>query len=354
MKKIILATMFVATFTLLAIPAMAQADMCSPFPCSVGGTPIPFDGSLMPSATGSQAVLRLTAPKGTRIAMTIQEPGGPPNSSVFAMVDGEYPGGSEQAIAVSAGYDQAGNPLTQLPEVFTTDVDATWTVSVMTSCGLCANPSPIPYHVEVAIDSGCIQTTSIPLCYFNPNPNPNPTPVPPVSNPVPPPPPAPAPVVSPPPPPSTAGMSPSCVPEHGSVGQMLLRSLKCTGTQMVLITKCGVNVALLLVPAAKAVKLIDKGAKLSTVLASFPAKSRPVVKAFWDLAHFKILKGAPKGYGTTKDLVKAFLDAKTRAQFISLLPNLRKAVSRYDYNQFALDLTKIAGLDSCVQAVVNG
>ena len=78
-----------------------------------------------------------------------------------------------------------------------------------------------------------------------------------------------------------------------------------------------------------------------------------MVKVVWDLAHFKIVKGAPVGYRTTKDVVEKFLNVRTADQALLLLPNMYKALSHTDYNQFALDLTKITGLDSCVRAMVN-
>ena len=166
----------------------------------------------------------------------------------------------------------------------------------------------------------------------------------------PPPPPPPPPAATPPPP---APFVDPCVPEHGSIGSELLRSIKCTAHETKLEVECGVAVASLIILPLKSLKLVE-AARSIDVIDKLPSKTRPTARFIYDVLHSKISPHAPPGFRTDAELLDTLDKVKKAYQLIALLPDFAKAFSHADYSQLALDLDNIAGLKPCVEGVAEG
>lgn len=152
---------------------------------------------------------------------------------------------------------------------------------------------------------------------------------------------------------TTAPPTNPCVSVHGSIGKRLLASLKCTAHLTKLEAECGFGITKLIFLPLKSLKLVE-AAKGSSIIDKLPAKSRPVAKFLYDLAHAKYSKRAPRGFRNGAETVKTIFKIHDAYHLIRVLPNLAKAISKADFSQIALDLDDIAGLRSCVQAVADG
>jgi alpha-tubulin suppressor-like RCC1 family protein len=144
-----------------------------------------------------------------------------------------------------------------------------------------------------------------------------------------------------------------CVPSHGSLIHELLASVKCTAHELKLEVECGVAITSLLYLPLKSLKLIET-AKRATVIATLPAKLRPVAQFAYDLSHAHFLKHAPPGFRNGKQAYDTISNLKHGYELIEKLPDIAKAISKHDLNQIALDLDAVLGLKSCVQAVADG
>lgn len=89
------------------------------------------------------------------------------------------------------------------------------------------------------------------------------------------------------------------------------------------------------------------------ILKHLPAELRSAGRLFNKLSVVKYLPGAPKGFRNVKDLRERILNAKTIAKLIHLLPAIRRALSKADFNEVAADIADIADLKPCVQGLVN-
>jgi hypothetical protein len=153
-------------------------------------------------------------------------------------------------------------------------------------------------------------------------------------------------------PPSGAPSNP-CIPISGSVGKRLLASLKCTVHLTTLEVECGVAIFKLIFLPFKELKLIE-AAKTSDVIAKLPIKFRPIAKFFYDLAHAKYSKNAPRGFRDGSQAIETIRRIMDASRLIRDLPDLAKAVSLPDFSRIALDIDDIVGLKSCVQGVADG
>jgi hypothetical protein len=176
------------------------------------------------------------------------------------------------------------------------------------------------------------------------------TPATPPLPPAPPPPSTTPPSAPPPAAPTPSPPANPCVPVSGSVGKRLLASIKCTAE----LTKLEAECAFAILPFAplKAFDVAKTAAGLYD-LRKVSKGVRPIAKLYNLLKTVKILKDAPPGFRTGSEILARIKNASTAWKVVSLLPDIAKALSASDYEQFALDLAEIAGLKPCVEAVAD-
>lgn len=170
-------------------------------------------------------------------------------------------------------------------------------------------------------------------------------------NPTPPPsggqPPAP---ISTPSPPATPALQ--CWHPHGTVVQRLLALSKCEFAQTLLEAKCGAGIASLVFLPLKSLKVAETASGLLD-LSKLPAGLRAIGKVYNDLSKATFLKSAPKGFKTPLEAFHRLENLKQAWEAARLLPDLKLALKPKNYSEIALDITKIAGLKSCVQLVAD-
>lgn len=115
-----------------------------------------------------------------------------------------------------------------------------------------------------------------------------------------------------------------CVPSHGSLIHEMLASIKCEAHELKLETECGVNIVKLLYFPFTKLKLIEE-AKSARVIATLPVKLRPTAQLIYDLAHFRYLKHAPRGFRDAAEAIKTIRTLKWAYQVIERLPDMARA-----------------------------
>jgi hypothetical protein len=146
-----------------------------------------------------------------------------------------------------------------------------------------------------------------------------------------------------------------CSVSHGTLAYDLLQSLKCTARSTALEVKCGVSLATTFLPALRSLKLIE-AARGAAAIDRLPAAVRPAAKTLYDIYHARYLPRAPAGFRSGAEAVATIRKLKLKAAYELMrdLPDLARAISRADFSEVALDLSNIAGLHSCVEAVSEG
>jgi hypothetical protein len=152
--------------------------------------------------------------------------------------------------------------------------------------------------------------------------------------------------------PSPVPVISACKPVHGSLLKRILAGLKCKAAEARLIATCAVSVASLISFPLKWLNLV-KDAKTAEVLAKVPKKFYKVAKLFYDLAHYKVLPGAPAGYQTVAEIIGKFKKAKSAFEAIKTLPDLVRALVSHNASEIALDLDNILDLHACVQVAAS-
>jgi hypothetical protein len=157
-----------------------------------------------------------------------------------------------------------------------------------------------------------------------------------------PPPPVSAPAPSTPAP--TASQSNGCIEPNGSLLHQVLAGLKCKIEPTVVSVKCAVEIGLTVSPL--------KGFKLADGLydASKAGKFAALARLYNDVKTAKILPDAPKGYQTTGQIIDKLEKAKHASDVIQMLPSLKQALSKKDFDAFFKDLLEIAGVGDCIRA----
>ena len=164
------------------------------------------------------------------------------------------------------------------------------------------------------------------------------------------------PVTSPAPPPSLTPPSalppPSrpCAAVRGGIGKRLLHALKCTAAMTAAEVKCGVSVAMIVLPFTKAVKGL-KTARGLYDLRKVRKDLRPLAKLYNDLMTVKFGRNAPRGFRTGAQVIDKLKAAHTGWAVVRIVPSLAKALSARNYERIAVDIADLAGLDACVHGL---
>lgn len=161
---------------------------------------------------------------------------------------------------------------------------------------------------------------------------------------------SPAPPAPSPPAPAPQPPSRPCAAVSGGIGKRLLHALKCTAAETEDEVKCGVSVAMIVLPFTKAVKGL-KTARGLYDLRKVRKDLRPLAQLYNDLMTVKFGHNAPAGFKTGAQVIGKLKAAHSAWAVVRMLPSLAKALSARDYERIAKDIADLAGLHACVQGL---
>ncbi|HEY8813902.1 MAG TPA: hypothetical protein VIP57_02180 [Candidatus Dormibacteraeota bacterium] len=141
-----------------------------------------------------------------------------------------------------------------------------------------------------------------------------------------------------------------CAKVIGGFVTRLLAAVKCEWARNKTKAECAYGVSGWLFLPLK----VLKGAELANGLLDMNKIAKPLqplAKVYNDLFLAKFTKHAPPGFKNFKETKDTLGKVRKVSKLIALLPDLRAALSAHDFSEVALDISKIGGFESCVQAL---
>jgi hypothetical protein len=167
------------------------------------------------------------------------------------------------------------------------------------------------------------------------------------------------------PPPNDGGPSPAppptiyrkastnpCGTVHGGFVKRLLAAAKCTWAQTLMEAKCGVAISGFIFLPLKSLRAAKTASGLLD-LRKLAVKFRPAAKVYNALSLAKYTPDAPRGFKSFGEVRSRIQDANDAHELVTLLPDLRQAISARDLHEIALDIADVADLNSCVEGLAN-